>query len=44
MIILRGLKHQPALKLRELVRLRNRCVHAARGLGEFFADCRFQCE
>jgi adenosylhomocysteine nucleosidase len=44
MLILRGLKHHPALKLRELVRLRNRCVRAARSLGDFFADCRFCCE
>jgi adenosylhomocysteine nucleosidase len=44
MIILRGLKRHTGSKLRELVRLRSRCMRAARSLGDFFADCRFRCE
>jgi len=41
MLILRGSLHHPAVRLPELLRLRNRCVRAARALGDFFADCRF---
>jgi nucleoside phosphorylase len=44
MKVLRGALCHPAVRLRELVRLRNRSVRAARGLGDFFADCRFRCE
>ncbi len=31
----------PLVRLPELIRLRNRCVRAARVLGDFIADCRF---
>jgi adenosylhomocysteine nucleosidase len=41
MIILRGALTNPLVRLPELIRLRNRCVRAARALGEFIADCRF---
>ena len=41
MLILRRSLRHPLVRLPELVRLRNRCVQAARALGEFFADCRF---
>ncbi len=41
MLILRRSLRHPAVRLPELLRLRNRCVRAARALGEFFADCRF---
>lgn len=41
MLILRGALRQPTVRLPELLRLRNRCVRAARGLGDFIADCRF---
>ncbi|MBZ5619248.1 MAG: hypothetical protein LAQ69_11075 [Acidobacteriia bacterium] len=41
MLILRGSLRHPAIRIPELLRLRNRCVRAARILGEFFADCRF---
>ena len=39
--ILRGALRNPWLRLPELFRLRNRCVQAARVLGDFIADCRF---
>ena len=32
---------RPTVRLPELLRLRSRCILAARALGEFFADCRF---
>lgn len=35
-----ALRH-PAARMPELIRLRQRCVRAARTLGDFFADCRF---
>jgi adenosylhomocysteine nucleosidase len=41
MIILKGALREPTVRLPELLRLRNRCVRAARGLGDFIADCRF---
>jgi len=41
MLILRRSLRHPAVRLPELLRLRNRCVRAARVLGEFIADCRF---
>jgi nucleoside phosphorylase len=41
MLILRRSLRHPAVRLPELLRLRNRCVRAASALGEFFADCRF---
>jgi adenosylhomocysteine nucleosidase len=39
--ILRGTLRNPWVRLPELFRLRNRCVRAARVLGDFIADCRF---
>ena len=39
--ILRGALRNPVVRLPELIRLRNRCVRAARVLGDFIADCRF---
>ena len=41
MLILRGALRQPTVRLPELLRLRSRCARAARGLGDFIADCRF---
>lgn len=41
MLILRRSLRHPAVRLPELLRLRNRSIRAARALGEFFADCRF---
>jgi adenosylhomocysteine nucleosidase len=41
MSILQGALRNPLVRLPELFRLRNRCVRAARVLGDFFADCRF---
>jgi adenosylhomocysteine nucleosidase len=41
MVVLRGALRHPFARLPELCRLRNRSVRAARGLGDFFADCRF---
>ena len=41
MLILRGSLRHPTVRLPELLRLRNRCVRAARVLGEFIANCRF---
>jgi adenosylhomocysteine nucleosidase len=41
MLILRGALCQPTVRLPELLRLRSRSVRAARGLGDFIADCRF---
>lgn len=35
-----SLRH-PTVRIPELIRLRNRCVQAARVLGEFIDDCRF---
>jgi adenosylhomocysteine nucleosidase len=39
--ILASSLRRPWVRLPELVRLRSRCVLAARSLGEFIADCRF---
>lgn len=39
-ILASSLRH-PRSRLPELIRLRKRCVLAARSLGEFIADCRF---
>jgi adenosylhomocysteine nucleosidase len=39
--LLRDTLRKPVVRLPELVRLRSRCVLAARVLGEFIADCRF---
>jgi adenosylhomocysteine nucleosidase len=41
MSILRVALLHPATRLPELIRLRKRCLRAARALGEFFADNRF---
>ena len=41
MSILRETLRDPLVRLPELLRLRNRCVRAARALGDFIADCRF---
>jgi hypothetical protein len=41
MFILIGILRHPLVRLPELFRLRNRCVRAACGLGEFIAECRF---
>jgi adenosylhomocysteine nucleosidase len=41
MVILKGTLRRPLARLPELYRLRQRCVRAARVLGDFFADCRF---
>jgi adenosylhomocysteine nucleosidase len=41
MLILRRSLRHPAVRVPELLRLRHRCVRAARALGDFFADCRF---
>ncbi len=43
-ILLKGALRRPASRVPELVRLRSRAVRAARGLGDFFASCRFQAE
>lgn len=40
MDVLRGVFLQPVKRLPELLRLRHRCIQAAHGLGDFFADCR----
>ena len=39
-VLASSLRHQ-SVRLPELLRLRARCVRAARSLGEFIADCRF---
>lgn len=39
--LLQGMLSHPFVRLPELVRLRGRCVQAAKALGDFFADCRF---
>ncbi len=39
--ILRDTLRNPLVRLPELLRLRSRCVRAARVLGDFIADCRF---
>jgi len=41
MSILLGALRHPTVRLPELLRLRNRCVRAARVLGDFIADCQF---
>jgi adenosylhomocysteine nucleosidase len=41
MHILRESLRRPATRVPELLRLRNRCVRAARALGDFIAECRF---
>jgi adenosylhomocysteine nucleosidase len=40
-VLLRGTLRQPLVRVRELLRLRRRCVRAARMLGDFFADLQF---
>ena len=40
-VLLRGTLRQPLIRIRELFRLRERCVRAADTLGEFFASLRF---
>jgi adenosylhomocysteine nucleosidase len=40
-VLLRGTLRQPLVRIRELLRLRERCVRAANMLGDFFADLRF---
>jgi adenosylhomocysteine nucleosidase len=40
-VLLRGTLRQPLVRIRELLRLRARCVRAAEMLGDFFADLRF---
>ena len=40
-VLLRGTLRQPLIRIRELFRLRQRCVRAASSLGDFFADLRF---
>jgi adenosylhomocysteine nucleosidase len=40
-LILRGSLRHPLVRVPELIRLRKRCVRAARVLGDFFANCRF---
>jgi len=40
-VLFQGALRRPTKRIPELIRLRNRCVRAARALGEFFADCRF---
>jgi adenosylhomocysteine nucleosidase len=40
-VIFREALRHPTVRIPELIRLRNRCVRAARALGDFFADCRF---
>jgi adenosylhomocysteine nucleosidase len=40
-VLLRGTLRQPLVRIRELLRLRQRCVRAASSLGDFFADLRF---
>ena len=40
-IILKSALRNPSARFLELLRLRGRCVRAARALGDFFADCRF---
>ena len=39
--VLQGTLRHPIARLPELLRLRSRCVRAARALGDFFADSRF---
>jgi nucleoside phosphorylase len=39
-VLVRTLR-DPLVRVPELIRLRNRCVRAARVLGDFIADCRF---
>ena len=39
--LLRSALRRPFARLPEVIRLRSRCVRAARALGDFFADCRF---
>lgn len=41
MNLLTGIFRNPLVRLPELLRLRTRCVRAARSLGDFIADCRF---
>jgi adenosylhomocysteine nucleosidase len=40
-VLLRGTLRHPLVRVRELLRLRERCVRAAGTLGNFFADLRF---
>ena len=40
-VLLRGTLRQPMVRVGELLRLRKRCVRAARMLGDFFADLQF---
>jgi hypothetical protein len=39
--VLTGTLRHPTVRIPELIRLRKRCLRAARVLGEFIADCRF---
>jgi adenosylhomocysteine nucleosidase len=41
MRIFRHALSRPAVRLPELLRLRQNCVRAAQTLGDFFADCQF---
>jgi adenosylhomocysteine nucleosidase len=41
MKVLTGALRHPTARIPELIRLKNRCVRAARVLGDFIADCRF---
>jgi adenosylhomocysteine nucleosidase len=41
MFILRGALRSPSVRVPELLRLRSRCVRAARTLGDFIVGCRF---
>jgi len=40
-VLLSGALRHPTPRVPELIRLRGRCVRAARALGDFFANCRF---
>jgi adenosylhomocysteine nucleosidase len=40
-IILKGTLRHPFARIPELLRLRRRCVQAAKAMGDFFADCLF---
>lgn len=40
-VLLTGTLRHPLARIPELLRLQVRCVHAARVLGDFIADCRF---
>ena len=40
-VLLQGTLRHPFARITELLRLRRRCIQAARAMGDFFADCRF---